>query len=85
MNDQARSVIGREWLTIIDVLIEDTAKKYNEAQDMGRDDLRFFYAGKRSCLNYFRELAESDIAKEMHLKSQNRPKEDGDKSKGKPV
>ena len=53
-----RQAIAAEWLKIIDTLIEDTAQKYDESQD--REDMRFFYAGKRSILNYFRELAIED-------------------------
>jgi hypothetical protein len=56
-----RAAIAREWLYIIDTLIDDTAAKYDEVQDMGRRDLCFFYAGKRSALDHFRELALGDI------------------------
>lgn len=56
----ARDAIAREWLCVIETLIGQTQKDYDEAQDAGRDDLRFFYAGKRSVLDHFLELANGD-------------------------
>jgi chromosome segregation ATPase len=56
------AAIGREWLHVLDTLIEDAKVQYATAQDMDRRDLCFFWAGKQAGLRHLRTLAEEDAA-----------------------